>query len=226
MPKEFMNIKLVILDVNETMFSLNSIEKYFLKLGLPKYSSSLWFSNILKEGFANSCIGNFYNFKDIAESEFSKLFALYKLKLNHVHLSQLFIKFSNLKVHNDIYESLLILSEYKIPVVTLTNGSRENTIRLIKNNKISKYIKECFSIDEIKIWKPNKETYLYVCKKMKIKPSNTLMIATHGWDIGGAKNAGLKTGYISRFETILSDIYSKPNFFEKDCLSIIKKIID
>ena len=117
------------------------------------------------------------------------------------------------------------MSEYKIPVVTLTNGSKENTIRLIKNNKISKYIKQCFSIDEIKIWKPNKETYLYVCKKMKIKPSNTLMIATHGWDIDGAKNAGLKTGYISRFENILSDIYSKPNFFEKDCLSIIKKII-
>ena len=45
-----MNIKLVILDVNETMFSFNSIEKYFLELGLPKYSSSLWFSNILKEG--------------------------------------------------------------------------------------------------------------------------------------------------------------------------------
>ena len=60
-----------------------------------------------------------------------------------------------------------------------------------------------------------KKTYIYVCKKMKIKPSNTLMIATHGWDIDGAKNAGLKTGYISRFENILSDIYSKPNFFEK-----------
>ena len=225
MPKEYMNIKLVILDVNETMFSFNSIEKYFLELGLPKYSSSLWFSNILKEGFANSCIGNFYNFKIIAESEFSKLFALYKLKLNQENVSLLFRKFSSLKVHKDIYESLLILSEYNIPVVTLTNGSKENTIRLLKNNKISKYVKQCFSIDEIKIWKPNKKTYIYVCKKMKIKPSNTLMIATHGWDIDGAKNAGLKTGYISRFENILSDIYSKPNFFEKDCLSIIKKII-
>ena len=93
MPKEYMNIKLVILDVNETMFSFNSIEKYFLELGLPKYSSSLWFSNILKEGFANSCIGNFYNFKIIAESEFSKLFALYKLKLNQVNVSLLFRNF-------------------------------------------------------------------------------------------------------------------------------------
>ena len=43
--------------------------------------------------------------------------------------------------------------------------------------------------------------------------------------LNGAKNAGLKTGYISRFENVLSDIYSKPNFFEKNCLSIIKKII-
>ena len=225
MPKEFINIKLIIFDVNETMFSLNSIEEYFLKLGLPKYSASLWFSNVLKEGFANSCIGNFHNFKKIAESEFSKLFTIHKLKLNQTHVNQLFRKFSNLKVHDDILESLLILSKYKIPVVTLTNGSKENTIRLLKNNKISKYVKQCFSINEIKIWKPNKKTYLYVCKRMKIKPSNTLMIAAHGWDINGAKNAGLKTGYISRFESVLSNIYSKPDFFEKNCLSIIKKFI-
>ena len=34
---------------------------------------------------------------------------------------------------------------------------------------------------------------------MKIKPGRTLMIAAHGWDINGAKLAGLKTAYIARY---------------------------
>ena len=35
---------------------------------------------------------------------------------------------------------------------------------------------------------------------MKIKPERTLMIAAHGWYINGAKLAGLKTAYITRYE--------------------------
>ena len=35
---------------------------------------------------------------------------------------------------------------------------------------------------------------------MKIKPGRALMIAAHGWDVNGAKLAGLKTAYITRYE--------------------------
>ena len=48
-----------------------------------------------------------------------------------------------------------------------------------------------------------KEVYLKTCKKMKIKPERTLMIAAHGWDINGAKLAGLKTAYITRYENLV-----------------------
>ena len=50
MPKYIKNIKLVIFDVNETMFSLANISYLFKNFGLPPHTSDLWFSNVLKKG--------------------------------------------------------------------------------------------------------------------------------------------------------------------------------
>ena len=74
------------------------------------------------------------------------------------------------------------------------------------------------------MWKPAKEVYLKTCEKMKIKPGRALMVAAHGWDINGAKLAGLKTAYITRYAKKLSDFYYKPDYVGKDSREIIKKL--
>ena len=51
-----------------------------------------------------------------------------------------------------------------------------------------------------------------------------MLIAAHAWDISGAKNAGLKTAYIIRYEKILGSIYPKPDIVAQDCLSITNRI--
>ena len=49
MPKN--NIKLVIFDVNQTMFNLSEIEFRFKSIKLNPNSVNLWFTSILKRGF-------------------------------------------------------------------------------------------------------------------------------------------------------------------------------
>ena len=224
MPKTLLDIKLVIFDVNETMFSLGSIATKFETLGLPNLSASLWFSNILKEGFANSSIGNFQTFKKIAKNELKRIFFKFKIKYHNRYSLIIFNEFSKLKAHKDVIESIRFLKSKKIKMVTLTNGSKDNTLRLLKNNGLKSYISRCFSINELRTWKPDKKTYIYVCKEMNVPPSKTLMIAAHAWDVNGAKKAGLKTGYITRYEKVLSEIYTEPDLVDNNCFSIIKRI--
>ena len=139
-------------------------------------------------------------------------------------MKYIFDEFVNLKIHPDKKTSLKYLKGKKIKIVTLTNGSLSNTKLLLKKNNINNFIDGCFSINSFKIWKPAREVYLKTCEKMKIKPERALMIAAHGWDINGAKLAGLKTAYITRYEKKLSDFYSRPDFVGNDSREIIKKI--
>ena len=224
MPKHIKNIKLVIFDVNETMFSLANISYLFKDFGLPPNTSDLWFSNVLKEGFACSSYGSFSPFIDIGKNELKKLFLKFELKYKKTHFNFLHNELSKLIIHQDVGESIKIFHKHGLKIVTLTNGSKNNTLKLIKKNNLSKYISRCFSIDEIKLWKPNKKIYLHVCNEMGFSSSNAMMIAAHAWDISGAKNAGLKTAYITRYEKILGSIYPKPDIIAQDCLSITNRI--
>ena len=61
-------IRLVIFDVNQTMFSLNKIENELAKLGINPKFCDVWFNSVLKEGFALNNISKFIPFKDIGIS--------------------------------------------------------------------------------------------------------------------------------------------------------------
>ena len=74
--------------------ALEFIATMFETLGLPNLSVSLWFSNILKEGFANSSIGNFQTFKKIANNELKRIFLKFKIKYHNCYSSIIFDEFS------------------------------------------------------------------------------------------------------------------------------------
>ncbi len=221
---ESIKIKLVIFDVNQTMFSLNEIEKRFDENNLNTQLVESWFNAVLKEGFSYSLSGRFIDFITVGRNELRKIFLKNTLSVNEENITYILNGFKELKVHRDILNSLKILNDNKINVVTLTNGSILNTKLLLQNNKIENYINECFSIDQFNIWKPHKDVYLKTCNIMKTNPKNSLMIAAHGWDINGANLAGLKTAFIDRYEKSLSDFYSTPNFYGEDSYDIISNI--
>ena len=50
-------------------------------------------------------------------------------------------------------------------MVTLTNGSKDNTLKLLKNSGLQSYISRCFSINELRTWKPDKKHISMFVKK-------------------------------------------------------------
>ena len=73
------------------------------------------------------------------------------------------------------------------------------TVLIIKKNKLIELVNYQFSIEDIKIWKPHPEPYLYVSNKLNYYPDEIIMIAVHGWDINEQK-IGMKTGYIKSYK--------------------------
>tara|TARA_X000001036_G_scaffold15882_1_gene13290 strand:- start:437 stop:1120 length:684 start_codon:yes stop_codon:yes gene_type:complete len=217
-------IKLAIFDVNQTIFNLKEIEKRFKKNKIDPNLVDKWFNNVLKEGFSLSSTNSFFSFKDIAINELKRI--VKKEKKNLKIVNYLFDGFKSLNANPKIKESFIKLNQNNIKVITLTNGPKENCLSLLKKNKLSDHIHECFSIEEIKTWKPDPKVYLYVSKKLNINPKNIIMIAAHGWDIFGAKSTGMKTGYISNYEFFLNSYYPKPDFLASNSLALVNKIIN
>ena len=57
--------------------------------------------------------------------------------------------------------------------------------------------------------KPDPTMFNEILFELGINPEDAIMIACHGWDVFGAKNAGLITGYSSHYEHYCSNYYPK-----------------
>lgn len=222
MPKN--KIKLFIFDVNQTIFNLSEIEFRFKSIKLNPNLVNLWFTSILKEGFASSINKVFVDFFTIAENELVKLGILENRKLSIKELKYILEGFNKLKINSSVKKSLSEIFKKGCKTVTLTNGSKHVTEKMLEYNQCRHLVKKCFSIEDIKLWKPNKKIYEYVCNKMGYDVSESVMIASHSWDIHGAKTAGLKTGFIKNYEKVFPSYYEKPDYIGNDCAEIIKKI--
>ena len=216
-------IKLVIFDLNQTVFNLNEIKRRFRKKKINTLLVEQWFINTLKEGFASSTPKKFLSFTEIAKEELKKI--IIQKKKDPQILKFLFRGFKNLKANHDIKNILRILKKHNIKIATLTNGPKKNSINLLKKNKLIKLVDYQFSVEDLKIWKPHPEPYLFVSKTLNYSPNEIIMVAVHGWDINGAKKVGMKTGYIKSYEKKLSSYYYKADYEAESCKELVLKIV-
>ncbi|MCY1158835.1 MAG: haloacid dehalogenase type, partial [Citricoccus sp.] len=55
----------IVFDVNETLSDMSAMDRAFTQAGAPAELARLWFSTVLREGFALAAAGNAARFADI-----------------------------------------------------------------------------------------------------------------------------------------------------------------
>ena len=54
------------------------------------------------------------------------------------------------------------------------------------------------SVADIQSWKPLPAIYRHAAQQAGVAPREMALVATHAWDVHGAKRAGLMTGFVAR----------------------------
>lgn len=78
------------------------------------------------------------------------------------------------------------------------------------------------SIEDIKVYKPDLRAYAWALEQLNIKPEEALMVAAHGWDVAGAKAAGLQTAFVARPGKALYPLAQKPDYVVKDLSELVE----
>jgi 2-haloacid dehalogenase len=82
--------------------------------------------------------------------------------------------------------------------VTLTNGSADVADRLLDKAGIRGEFEHLLSVDDAGAWKPARAAYAYAARACSVPMDQMLLVAVHPWDIHGAHQAGMRTGWITR----------------------------
>ncbi|MGI8574682.1 MAG: haloacid dehalogenase type II [Egibacteraceae bacterium] len=216
-------LELVLFDVNETVFSLDRLARRLADEGLADGSLTLWFTRILRDGFALTAVDDSPAFKELALAHLRTL--LREAEQDPDRAESILSTFSELEAHADVAPAFARLAEAGVRIVTLTNGHAEMTETLLQRNELDGYVERALSVDEAGIWKPRAEAYTWAVERCGAELGTTAMVAVHSWDVDGAKRAGLRTGYCTRLEGGFIRLFTAPDVVGDDLVAVVDGLL-
>lgn len=105
----------------------------------------------------------------------------------------------------DVPEALKMLKDNNLKVIAVSNSSLTMMEEQLTNAGIIKYFDGYYSVDAVARYKPFEDIYKFVANEELLDVSEVVMVASHDWDLFGAKSAvensfiSSKTSFIIRF---------------------------
>ena len=184
----------VVFDVMGTLFDLDPARQAFVELGAPAAALEAWFQRVLHEAATLTIVDNYRPFKEVAAAALQTTLAQLGLAADGTGpLDAL----AELEPYHDAAGTLARLRDAGVNVVTLTNGSRESTEKLLERGGLRQYLSDVISCDEVRRVKPHPAPYELALQRVG---GGATMVAAHGWDIIGARSAGLEAIWVAREE--------------------------
>jgi 2-haloacid dehalogenase len=185
----------VAFDVNETMFSLDRLGPAFADVGLDPGLVGLWFTRLLRDGFALTAMGRYRPFAELAADA---LLGMAPDRIGDAEVRRVMASFRELPPQPDVAPALRLRQDAGVPAVTLTNGGADLVVGLLERAGLAGLVTRCLSVDAVRRWKPAGEPYRWAAAEVGVAEDRLGLVAAHPWDCAGAREAGLVAGWVNR----------------------------
>ena len=188
----------VAFDAMGTLFRLSPLRDRLRAIGAPEQTLEAWFGRLLHSAASLTLAGDFRAFAELAETALQT--ALAQQDLDESRAGEVLDGFAELPPYDDAEDALRRAHEAGLTVALLTNGGEVNTRRLLETAALDRYVDAAISVDEVRKYKPAPEPYRHAADRLGIEPGDLWLVAAHGWDVLGARNAGLQAVWVDRLE--------------------------
>ena len=218
------NIKAIIFDAYGTLFDVNSAaEKCKDKIG-DKWESfaNFWRTTQLEYTWLRSLMKRHKDFWQITEDSLDK--SMMAFNINPKMKDELLNLYKVLLPFQEVPETLKTLKEKNFKLAILSNGTPSLLNQLVKSNNLDNLFDDLFSIEEVKIYKPDSKVYDLPIKKYGIKTNEVAFLSANTWDVSGGGNYGYHSIWVNRNNNIFDNLDYKPNNQVKNLSELIDLI--
>ena len=205
------NIKAIIFDAYGTLFDVNSAaEKCKDKIG-DKWEpfANFWRTTQLEYTWLRSLMKRHKDFWQITEDSLNK--SMMAFNIDPKMKDELLNLYKVLSPFQEVPKTLKTLKEKNFKLAILSNGTPSLLNQLVKSNDLDNLFDDLFSIEEVKIYKPDSKVYDLPIKKYEIKKNEVAFLSANTWDVSGAGNYGYNAIWVNRNNNIFDYLDYKPN---------------
>ncbi|MGY1725273.1 HAD-IA family hydrolase [Blastococcus sp. SYSU DS0533] len=212
--------EVVAFDVNETLLDLAPVRAALVELGEPAPLLGTIFARTLLTGFAAAAVGSWCRFRDAFDAALAQESAL-----SADQRASVADAFGELSPHPDVEPALRRLTEAGVRVVTLSHGSPGVAEAGLERGGITPLVERSMTSETIRAWKPSREVYLWAAGLCDVTPERMALVASHGWDVLGARRAGLTGAWFPRSERVFPAVYGEPDVAGADLAGAVDGLL-
>tara|TARA_Y100000591_G_scaffold104245_1_gene88615 strand:- start:465 stop:1127 length:663 start_codon:yes stop_codon:yes gene_type:complete len=217
-----MKTSAVVFDAYGTLFDVNSAaEKCKDKIGAKwKIFANFWRTTQLEYTWLRSLMKRHKNFWDITEDSLDKSMKVFNINKNMK--SDLLNLYKNLTPYPEVRGVLENLKKKNFKLAILSNGNPDLLNELVESNKLNNLFDDLFSIEEIKIYKPDPRVYELPIKKYNVKSEEITFLSANTWDVSGGGNFGYNSIWVNRNDSVFDILDFQP----KNEISNLTQLLD
>ena len=217
-----MKTKAVVFDAYGTLFDVNSAAKRCKdKIGAKwETFANFWRTTQLEYTWLRSLMKRHKNFWDITEDSLDKSMKVFNINKNMKN--ELLSLYKILSPYPEVKEVLEDLKKKNFKLAILSNGTLDLLNELVESNKLNNLFDDLFSIEEVKIYKPDPRVYEIPIKKYKIKSDEITFLSANTWDVSGGGNFGYNSIWVNRHNSVFDILDFQP----KNEISNLTQLLD
>lgn len=217
--------KLLIFDVNETLLDLSPLKSRINEALHSEYAFDIWFRTLLHYSLVETVTENYEDFSTIGKTTMQMVCKRYEVDIVDSEITSILGIIKKLPPHDDVVEALIMLKASNFKLVALSNGNDKVLKKQLRFAAIDRLFDAILSVESVREYKPKASAYEYALREMRTSANHTMMIAAHGWDILGAKRAGLKTAFVERKGKLIYTLGGDADLMGKTILEIANKLV-
>ena len=207
-----MNTKAIIFDAYGTLFDVNSAaEKCKDKIGDEwEAFANFWRTTQLEYTWLRSLMKRHKDFWQVTEDSLDKSMSVFKVNMGMKN--ELLNLYKILSTYPEVKKVLENLKKKDLKLAILSNGTPSLLNELVKSNDLNSLFDDLFSIEEVKIYKPDNRVYELPVKKYKIPPKEITFLSANTWDVSGGGNFGFNSVWVNRNRSHFDNLDYKPKY--------------
>jgi 2-haloacid dehalogenase len=189
---------ILVFDVAESLLDLQVLRPLFQRIFGEGAMVDDWFGETILYSETETLTNTFAPFGQLGAEVLHMLGRIHNVSITEADVGELSKGLASLPPHPDVPDSLRRLKAAGYRLVTLTDSAAIPGRGPLQTAGLGDLFEHQFTAETLRRYKPAREAYEMVAEETGTQLSQLCMIASHPWDLIGARTAGCSAALIAR----------------------------
>ncbi len=213
----FGGFEAIVFDAYGTLFDLGALEGVCAAVAPdPAAFSRLWRAKQLDYAILRTVLDRYSDWGQITSDALDYTTTVFGLSIDPPQRGRLMRAWLELPTFPDVVPALERLDQTGQRMAVLSNATHQMLDPLIARNGLTHVFDEVLTSELVQVFKPERHLYAIAADRFLARPNEVLFVTTNGFDVAGAKAAGLTVCWVDRHGLPLDPLGFEPDMRVRD----------